>query len=192
MKWTPLSRCYNSRYARGKPVACPTDDGIMILVQGLGNITALFTMRPHANDSLALFLRVLDLPIHPFAILGSRGDINHQYARLPDSGREDLILDVIFRMRIVGIVRPNRVVPDRHAVFLQQTLQFGKTRIIFMNGGLAFLSTLSWRSRPIWRGTRIIRGSFTKPFSRKEGRSMPERKYSGEPCGTIGRGPTPR
>src|SRR5829696_6193584 len=55
-------------------VSAPSDHGISIFPQHLGDFTLLVAQVPYSDDALILPMGVLDLSIHPIAILGIRCD----------------------------------------------------------------------------------------------------------------------
>lgn len=49
-------------------VAVPTNQGVSVFLQGIGNITFFFTMFPNAHNAFALLCSIFNLPINPIAV----------------------------------------------------------------------------------------------------------------------------
>lgn len=66
----------------------PSAHGVRVFFERVGNVAFIGVMGIHAHDPLALFLGVLDLPIHPITIPGLGCDVNEQGSPIVFGARE--------------------------------------------------------------------------------------------------------
>jgi len=74
-------------------VALPPSHVVRVFLQRLRNVAFGGSLGVDAHDAFALLLCVLNLPVHPFAILRFRRDVNEKRTCPADLGSKDLRLD---------------------------------------------------------------------------------------------------
>ena len=97
------------------------------------DFTILLTVSPYSDNALTEFVRVLNFPVNPFAILSVGGDINKQSTGPLNARRQDPCLDIINGLRLVWIARIDRGVTNFHSATRQQILDIAQASVVLMD-----------------------------------------------------------
>src|SRR5690242_14676790 len=137
--WSPKSTVRIVRFivfsqdSVNQSFSIPPANRIVVLLEGLGKIAFARAVGVDANDSLPLFLRVLNLPVHPFTVLCLRRDVHEQRTGPTNLGGEDVRLNVVGVIGVVRVCRVYRRVPEVEARLASEFFHLAEAVIILVN-----------------------------------------------------------
>jgi hypothetical protein len=115
--------------------ACHPTTASAYLSSAKGRSESCAPLIPHPDDPLALFVRILELPIHPLAFVSFSRDQHHQCARPSNPGRENRRFNILGIRCLVGLGTVDRTVPDIVPAPFQQVFKSLKRNVILMDVG---------------------------------------------------------